>query len=113
MSRLSAAVSAAAALLIVAGFGYWVDGTSGDNHPIGAFPHSLQAPVFPMRLTPAVFTVKEGMTKVEVRKLAGTPWREGSRCWVYREVKPATNIVGMRFCFTRERVTLVETSLHL
>jgi hypothetical protein len=60
---------------------------------------------------PGVFTVSEGMTKSQVRAKAGTPWREGPRCWVYRRVKPGTNIVGMRFCFTRGRVSLVQTSL--
>jgi hypothetical protein len=62
--------------------------------------------------TTGVFAVKNGMTKQQVQKAAGTPFRAGPNCWLYHASKAGTNIVGMRFCFTNGRISLVQTSIH-
>lgn len=60
-----------------------------------------------------VFAVKNGMTKQQVRSVAGTPYRPGPACWLYHVSKPGTTIDGMRFCFTGGRVSLIQTAQHL
>jgi outer membrane protein assembly factor BamE (lipoprotein component of BamABCDE complex) len=60
-----------------------------------------------------VFAVKKGMTKQQVQKLAGSPYRFGPNCWLYDASKKGTSIDGMRFCFTQGQVSLVQTSVHL
>ena len=63
--------------------------------------------------TAPVFDIKKDMTKQQVQRLAGNPYHRGPRCWVYRATKPGnTAIDGMRFCFTADRVSLVQTSVH-
>ncbi len=62
--------------------------------------------------TTRVFAVKKGMTKQQVQKLAGSPYRSGPNCWLYHASKKGTPIDGMRFCFTHGRVSLVQTSVH-
>jgi SmpA / OmlA family len=59
-----------------------------------------------------VFSVKRGMTKEQVRRLAGSPYRAGPKCWLYRASKEGTPIDAMRFCFTNGRVSLVQTGVH-
>ena len=59
-----------------------------------------------------VFAVAKGMTKAQVTKLAGKPYRAGPRCWLYHASKAGTSIDGMRFCFTNGRVSLVQTAVH-
>ena len=59
-----------------------------------------------------VFAVKQGMTKNQVRSLAGIPYRAGPTCWLYHASKEGTAIDGMRFCFTNDQVTLVQTAVH-
>ena len=59
-----------------------------------------------------VFAVKNGMTKQQVQKIAGTPYRAGQNCWLYHASKKNTSIDGMRFCFTNGRVSLVQTAVH-
>jgi hypothetical protein len=60
-----------------------------------------------------VFAVKEGMTKQQVQKLAGPPYRAGPNCSLYHASKKGTSVDGMRFCFMRGRVSLIQTSVHL
>ncbi len=60
-----------------------------------------------------VFAVKKGMTKQQVQKLAGSPYRSGPNCWLYHASKKGTSIDGMRFCFSNGQVSLVQTSVHL
>lgn len=60
-----------------------------------------------------VFAVKDGMTKQQVQKLAGSPYHAGPNCWLYRASKKGTSIDGMRFCFTNGEVSLIQTSVHL
>lgn len=60
-----------------------------------------------------VFAVKKGMTKQQVRGVAGSPYRAGPNCWLYRATKPGTSIDGMRFCFTNGHISLIQTSVHL
>lgn len=59
-----------------------------------------------------VFAVERGMTKRQVQKLAGAPYRAGPNCWLYHAAKSGTGIDGMRICFTRGRVSLVQTAVH-
>lgn len=59
-----------------------------------------------------VFAVTTGMTMQQVRSVAGTPYRAGPNCWLYHATKQGTSIDGMRFCFTNEHVSLVQTSVH-
>jgi hypothetical protein len=59
-----------------------------------------------------VFAVRQGMSKEHVQQVAGTPYRAGPNCWLYRASRPGTSIVGMRFCFTNGRVSLLQTSRH-
>jgi hypothetical protein len=60
-----------------------------------------------------VFAIKNGMTKQQVQKLAGSPYRLGRNCWLYHASKEGTTIDGMRFCFTNGHVSLIQTSAHL
>jgi len=59
-----------------------------------------------------VFAVKNGMTKQQVQKVAGTPYRAGANCWLYHASKKGTSIDGMRFCFTNGHVSLIQTAVH-
>jgi hypothetical protein len=59
-----------------------------------------------------VFTVKKGMTKQRVHKVAGSPYRAGPNCWLYHASKKGTSIDGMRFCFTNGRVSLMQIAQH-
>jgi hypothetical protein len=68
---------------------------------------------------PAALVVERGMTKKQVRALAGEPQVAGPRCWLYRFVLntrgnqlTGSSIDGMRFCFARARVSLVQTAVH-
>ena len=54
-----------------------------------------------------VFAVKKGMTKQQVQKAAGSPYRAGSNCWVYNASKKGTSIDAMRFCFTNGQVARI------
>jgi len=60
-----------------------------------------------------VFAVKSGMTKQQVQKIAGTPYRAGPNCRQYHASKKNTSIDGMRFCFTNGRVSQIQTAMHL
>jgi outer membrane protein assembly factor BamE (lipoprotein component of BamABCDE complex) len=60
----------------------------------------------------AVFAVTKGMTKEQVRELAGKPYRSNRNCWLYHATKAGTNVDGRRFCFTNSRVSLVQTAQH-
>lgn len=60
-----------------------------------------------------VFGVKVGMTRMQVRKLAGIPDRAGVNCWLYRASKPGEpNVTGMRICFTGNHVSLAQINVH-
>jgi len=61
-----------------------------------------------------VFAVKKGMTRAQVRSLAGIPGpgQSGVGCWSYHATKKGTSIDGMRFCFTRGKVTRIQTAVH-
>jgi hypothetical protein len=60
-----------------------------------------------------VFAVKKGMTKQQVRKLAGPTYRGSGRdCWLYRPSKKGTAIDGMRFCFSDGKVSAIQTAVH-
>jgi hypothetical protein len=52
------------------------------------------------------------MSKQEVEKLAGHPYRAGPNCWLYHASKSGTSIDGMRFCFTSGRVSELQTAVH-
>jgi hypothetical protein len=60
-----------------------------------------------------VFAVEKGMTRQEVRSVAGTPRRAGPTCWLYRFAEQDTGINGMPFCFTGDHVSLIQTSHQL
>jgi hypothetical protein len=60
-----------------------------------------------------VFAVTEGMTKAEVRKIAGHPRLVGPKCWTYRASQEGTSIDGRSFCFTHAQVSLIRTGYHL
>ena len=61
-----------------------------------------------------VFAVKKGMTRQQVRKLAGPGYRGSGRdCWLYRASKKGTAIDGMRFCFRDGKVSVIQTAVHL
>jgi hypothetical protein len=60
-----------------------------------------------------VFAVTEGMTKAQVRKIAGTPHRVGPKCWAYRASQEGTSIDAKSFCFTNGQVSLIRTGYHL
>ena len=67
----------------------------------------------------APLAVKKGMTKAQVRALAGEAQVAGSDCWLYRFVLKnsgnqlnGSSINGMRSCFTHGRVSLVQTAQH-
>jgi hypothetical protein len=64
-------------------------------------------------VAPGVFAVTEGMTKAQVRKIAGKPRRVGPRCWTYRASEKGTSIDAMSFCFTNGRVSLIQRGHHL
>jgi hypothetical protein len=59
-----------------------------------------------------VFAVEKGMSKQQVQKLAGSPYRSGPNCWLYHASKKGTSIDAMRFCFTNGQVTLIQTGVH-
>ena len=60
-----------------------------------------------------VFAVKQGMSKQQVRTVAGPPYRSGPNCWLYHASKQGTSIDGMRFCFTNGEVSRIKISMHL
>jgi hypothetical protein len=60
-----------------------------------------------------VFAVKKGMTRAQVRSVAGSPYRVGGGCWLYHATKNGTSIDGMRFCFMHGKVSRMQTALHL
>jgi hypothetical protein len=61
-----------------------------------------------------VFAVEKGMTRAQVRSVAGAPGPSpsGKGCWFYHATKKGTSIDGMRFCFSRGKVALMQTALH-
>jgi hypothetical protein len=61
-----------------------------------------------------VFAVKEGMTRAQVRSVAGVPGPgpSGDGCWFYHATKKGTSIDGMRFCFSRGKVVEIQTAVH-
>jgi outer membrane protein assembly factor BamE (lipoprotein component of BamABCDE complex) len=63
-------------------------------------------------ITNSVFAVTKGMTKEQVRELAGRPYRSDRNCWLYHASRAGTNVDGRRFCFTNGRVSLVQTAVH-
>jgi outer membrane protein assembly factor BamE (lipoprotein component of BamABCDE complex) len=59
------------------------------------------------------FEVTTGMTKQEVRHVAGAPYRRSGRnCWLYHASKKGTSIDGMRFCFANGTVSRIQTAVH-
>ncbi len=52
------------------------------------------------------------MTKHQVQRLAGSPYRAGARCWLYRASKKGNQIDGMRVCFRNGRVILIQRAMH-
>jgi hypothetical protein len=60
-----------------------------------------------------VFFVTKGMTKRQVRALAGNPYRAGPLCWLYHATDAAQpNVTGMRICFADGHVSTTQTSVH-
>lgn len=61
-----------------------------------------------------VFAVKKGMTRAQVRSVAGVPGpgSSGKGCWIYHATKKGTSIDGMRFCFTDGKVSRIQTAVH-
>lgn len=58
------------------------------------------------------FAVENGMTRAQVRSLAGAPGPSGNGCWFYHATKKGTSIDGMRFCFSRDKVVRIQTAVH-
>jgi hypothetical protein len=60
-----------------------------------------------------VFAVKKGMTRQQVRKLAGPNYRgSGRNCWLYPASKKGMAIDGIRFCFSEATVSEIQTAVH-
>jgi hypothetical protein len=57
--------------------------------------------------------VRVGMTRADVRRVAGTPRHEGPRCWLYRWVPQAGSAEdGRRICFADGRVARIQIAVH-
>jgi hypothetical protein len=60
-----------------------------------------------------VFAVEKGMTRQQVRMLAGPTYRGSGRdCRLYRASRKGTAIDGMRLCFSDGRVSEIQTAVH-
>jgi outer membrane protein assembly factor BamE (lipoprotein component of BamABCDE complex) len=73
-------------------------------------------PTVTVALKPDPFAVKRGMTKQQVRTLAGDPLvgsppAPGRDCWFYAPSKKDITIHAIRFCFTNGRVSLIRASI--
>ena len=60
-----------------------------------------------------VFFVTKGMTRQQVRALAGKPYRAGALCWLFHATDAARpNVIGMRICFADDHVSKTQISVH-
>jgi hypothetical protein len=69
-----------------------------------------------VRMPPDPLAAKTGMTKAQVRAIAGppdipSPYPSGRDCWMYFPHKSGINVHTLRICFVSGRVAMIQTPM--
>jgi hypothetical protein len=52
--------------------------------------------------------IRVGMSKPQVKRVAGTPSRTTQHCWIYRLPHPTADLDARRVCFADGRVAVIQ-----